>query len=320
MGQLTFEGSAINDELLNQGFTLLDHHIPNEAVDELIAAYAKFTDNLPDPDLETVAALVKDPDKLDELDYGQDTKKEWHKYRTNHPFVFKPGGYTNRSLQVKAVREILGLEVEDDPKEYYHFLPSSTVRMNAQRDRFGWGPLPPEVYDLNKRFAPIHALGAKAITGLMQNVEDKFPELISKVMTPKDLEASPLRLLFYHPAQGDLLAGGHYDKTIFTAQLAESHEGLRLRNPSNGEMQEVTRPPEKAVAFAGSLLTLPHVYPDSEIKPGWHDALNKEVLNEGRSLIGKNVVRWALVFFANSGFAGEIGKDITHVETSELVA
>lgn len=321
MSQLTFEGNIAREELTERGFTLMEHGISVDAIDSLIAAYADFTDNLPDPDLKTMSAMITDPEKLDEIDFSRDRQKGWHKYRTNHPFIFKPGGYTNRSLQARALREFQGIEIEDDPKEYYHFLPSSTALMNQQRETYEWGALPPEVERLNTHFARIHSLGSKAIRGLMGRVEETYPELSDKIITPEDLLQSPLRLLFYHPGQGDVLAGGHYDKSVFTAQLAESHEGLRIRDPESGEMQEIRRSPDQAVMFAGSLLTLDHVYPDSAIRPGWHDVINIDVANEARSLHGNNVARWALIFFANSSYAGEIGKDITHFqESDELVA
>jgi hypothetical protein len=322
VGQLTFEGSQIFDGLVASGYVLQPHGISDTAVDELIAAYANFTDNLPDPDLETVAAMIKDPEKLDDLAYEKDTQHEWHKYRTNHPFIFKPGGYTNRSLQAQALRAVHGIEIAEDPKEYYHFLPATTALIHRQAETFGWGPVPPEVEALNKRFMDIHRLGAITIKDTLLKLEEHYPESLTKFMTKRDFEQSPVRLVFYHPDQGDILAGGHYDKAWLTAQLAESHEGLRIRNPQTGDMQPIIRTADKAAVFASSLLTLDHAYPDSEILAGWHDVINVDTPNQGRTMHGKKVARWALIFFANSQAAGEIGKEITHVgpASEELVA
>lgn len=327
MGQLSFEGLAMQEDLKTRGYTLIDHHIPDDAIDELVATYAEFTDNHPTPEPATVVDIIeyREKKRLDDLARHKDTQKEWHKYRTNHPFIFKPGGYTNRSLQADSLRAH-GLQVWDekkqqyeylieDPKEFYHFLPSGLTLINQQHKEFEWGHVPPEVENLHSKFATIHNIASKAVTQTLGTFEDIYPD-IHQILTPKDLNNSPLRLLFYHPGQGDELAGGHYDKDIFTWQLAESHEGLRVGNPTSGEMQNIIRDPEKAAVFMGNLITLEHIHPESPIQPGWHDVINVDRANKGRTLHGQNVARWALIYFTNSVLAGEVDKGLTHDRAS----
>lgn len=345
MGQLSFEGFELHNELVQHGYALVDHHIPEDAIDELIASYADFTDKLPDPSLETIFGMIKNPDHLDDLNYFKDKAPNWHKYRTNHPFIFKPGGYTNRSLQTRALQQIGGLEVEDDPKEYYHFLPSGLAAINRRHAEFGWGPLPREVTQLHTHFMLVHSLGAEAVTRVFRSMEEQHPELLSKYITPRDLDNSPVRLLFYHPGQGDILAGGHFDKSYGTIQIAESHMGLRLRQPqpnpndmSNDQrrteikcqysaspiddpaMIPMQRDSNTGIFFPSQLLELDHVHPGSDVKAVWHDVLNMPELNPGRVLRGRNCARWAIIFFANSMIAGEIDKALTHAGADLLSA
>jgi hypothetical protein len=314
MDKISAPEQTLERNLVTQGYALLDHNISTTAVDDLMGAYAEFTDGLPDPSLETTAKMIADSYQLDELNYSADQEPEWHKYRTNYPFAFKPGGYTNRSLQTKALKDVLGIKIDDDPKEYYHYLPGSTELIQQQHDKYGWGPIPPEVLKLQRKFSIIHELGRKLIRGALLQLEESYAGMNTAIVADYDLMRAPIRLLNYHHGQGDVLAGGHYDKSVLTAQLAESHEGLRIRHPQTGEMQPIRRSREKAAVFAGNLLTLPHVYPNADIQPGWHDVINVDKLNDGRSIQGKNVARWALIFFANSSYAGEVSKTLTHQE------
>jgi hypothetical protein len=273
--------------------------------------------------------MIADPDKLDELDYAANPTEPWNKYHTNYPQFAKPGGYTNRSLQTAALRAYdrkvtdkktgALLPPEDDPKEYYHFHPNSTAAMNHMREQYGLAPLPPEVHTLHMRFAQVHTLGAAAVRNAYMRLEESHPELVPKHFGPADVQSSPVRLLFYHPDQGDVLAGGHYDKAQATIQIAESHLGLWIRDPKNGL---ITRAPEKGVFFLGKAWHNDNAYPDSELKPGWHGVVNKPELAEGRVMHGRNVARWSIIFFANSIAAGTIlDKSLTHTQTTEeLVA
>ncbi len=304
MKQLTFEGSVLLGDISSQGFSLVDHGIHPDEIDGLMEAYAKFTDNLPDPELETMNNMMVDVTNLDRLDYHQDNQVEWHKYRTNHTQFAKPGGYTNRSLQVAALhkfdRDVLpnGERIEDDPKEFYHFHPNSFRKIEKTHEQFDWGKIPPEVSTLHMRFSTIHRLAREAIINTLTIAEQTHPELTSKYARAQDLDNSPLRLLFYHPGQGDYLAAGHYDKSSFTMQIAESHMGLRAQNPQTHTMEAVRRPANKGVVFPGFLWT--QMYPDSELSPAWHDVVNINELNDARSLHGRNCARWALIWFTNS--------------------
>jgi isopenicillin N synthase-like dioxygenase len=308
------EPTTIKSELEQNGFALVNHQIPSDAIDELMDAYRVFTDELPDPSPELLARMLPDPTNLDKIDYSADTGREWHKYRTNHPYQFKPGGYTNRSLATAALRGVRGISIEDDPKEYYHSSGPSLGLMQAHHKAHGWGPIPSEVQRLQRSFTVVDTLANLMIRASLEALEKDYPEIGRIVVTDQDLKTSPIRLLNYHRSESSMLAEGHYDKSILTAQLAESHRGLRIRHPDSRDMQVIDRAPEKAAVFAGNLLTLPHVYPDSAIQPAWHDVESLPVLNQGRHAEGKRNHRYALIKFVNSGYAGEVGKALTHHE------
>ncbi|MDB5163849.1 MAG: hypothetical protein JWS12_467 [Candidatus Saccharibacteria bacterium] len=332
--QLSFTGQTPGDIRLGleaYGHTSVRHGLSADKVDAAITAYANFTDTLPDPPLEVMEAMIPVKDtveelekSLDDLDRTQNKTKQWNKYFTNYPEFAKPGGYTNRSLQAKALRVVRGIDIADDPKEFYHFHPNSTVRMRRIHKEHSLPPLPSEVDDLHATLMVIHTAGAEVMRQAYYAIECTHPELVPKHFGPRDVQSSPLRLLFYHPGQGDVLAAGHYDKASFTAQMAESHKGLWIGSPETGLMD---RDPEVAEVFSGKAFRNENCYPDSVIEPGWHGVVNLSDIQRERQLHGKNVARWAIIFFANSLVAGTIlDKSLTHSETAahlsadELVA
>ncbi len=328
MSQLSFEGEVLYEDIKERGYALVEHAIKPEHIDELIAAYADFTDNYPDPDPETMNAMITDPKKLDVLDYSKDTQTEWHKYRTHIPHFAKPNGYTNRSYQTQVLRDLRGLEIEDDPKEYFHYTPSIFNPSHGDREvwplrvvlqehhkYYAWGPIPKEVITLNNHMQRVHHAGKLALTRLFGSLEETQPD-ITRFIRPLDLDISPVRLLFYHLGQGEQLAEGHHDRGFSTLQIAESHQGLRVRNPGTGEMDAITRDPSMGVAFPA--LKWKVAAPDSGLKSLWHDVMNIDTPNRDRHLHGRNVSRWALIFFTNSIELSESSiKARTHTEQNE---
>lgn len=322
MAQQTTEGFLTFQEVKENGFALIDHSVSPDLVDALITDYATFTDNFPDPTPETMNNMIVDPNNLDALDRSADIQAEWHKYRTNQPHYAKPNGYTNRSFQADVLRnfgrKVLDLktgelvDAYEDPKEYFHYAPGHRQAMESAHEEFGWGPIPSEVSTLLTRFHTIHGLAKSAMSSFYGKLEETHPELV-KYVRPEDLDISPIRLLFYHPGQGDVLAGGHYDRGLGTLQIAESHQGLRIRNAHTGEMEMVQRNPRTGVAFPALKWT--DGLAGSELQPLWHDVVNSDIPNESRNLHGKNVVRWSLIFFTNSKALGEDSiKSRTHTE------
>lgn len=322
LGQLTIEGCILREEMAQNGYALLDSPIGVDVVEALISAYADFTDNLPDPEIETMDRMISDATDLDALDYSQDKQPIWHKYRTNHPQYAKPGGYANRSLQIATLRssgrdtQPDGQLIEDDPKEYFHFHTDGLVKMQSLHSELDWGSIPPEVITLQSRFATIHRLALESVIKVMRLLEEDHQDLLKIYGQPRDLYGSPIRLIFYHKDQGPVLAGGHFDKSSLTQQIAESHVGLRVRNPHTKEMEYVRRSPNKSVLFPGVLL--PKMFPDTELTPAWHDVTNNDELNEGRNIVrGRNCARWALIWFSNVQGLEVPRKQDTHTETSE---
>jgi hypothetical protein len=316
--QLTIDGTALLHDIRERGMTLMDHGIPDERVDELIATYTSFTLNHPDPSPSTMDAMLprSEPDELahqlDDLDRSQDTQSEWHKYRTNHDWVGKPGGYSNRTTQVDALKRARGVELGDDPKEFYHYSPGGMAAIERQHKDFDWGKVPSEVYDLHSAFQPIHAAGMLIMRKTLALVEETHPE-IKDIVNAQSLLGSPVRLLFYHPDQGSQLGAAHYDKSTMTIQFAESHKGLRIAASPEHELEVVERPPEKCAVFASKGLIT--AIPDTPYKPGWHDIIQISDLNEGRTLDPRTAevcARWAIIFFSNSANYVQPPKHETH--------
>lgn len=314
----TLDRSSVQDDFLRQGYILVDHRIPSEAIEDVIGAYADFTDNIPDPSLQLLdrmmpAANAGGKINLDIIDHSQDNQREWHKYRTNHWRPRKPGGYTNRSLQVAALAAERGLIIKDDPKEYWHSHTNNIQKINEQRERYGWGPMPPEVEILEQQFAVIHHLARVAMTRVYIQLATTHPDLVRFYGGPSNLVDSPLRLLFYHHGQGPMLAEKHYDQSYATQQIAESHQGFQILNPQTQEMVDVVRPPEKGVVFI-SAAWKKHAYPDSPLMPALHQVVNTPEANEGRRLQGRNCARWALIHFADADARGLVrpSKEETH--------
>lgn len=315
--QLTFESERLFDEIKHHGYAEFEHNIPTEQIENAVSRYADFTLAHPDPSFETMSAMLPDIDNLpilakslDILDPSQDTQKTWHKYRTNIHKVGKPNGYTNRSFQEQALLASRGIQIPyEDPKEFYHFSPSLSADIDLAHAEFGWGKVPPEVYGLNQALLPIHANACQLILKVCTLIEEVHPE-IKNIITPNALLHSPIRLLFYHPnevlqvddsSQLFQLGAGHYDKAGLTAQLAESHKGLRVAPNDADPLQDVVRDDTKAVVFAGA--SMRNFFPDTSLKPGWHDIIQTNEVNAGRSVPdkAKSVCgRWAMIFFANS--------------------
>lgn len=311
-------GADYHKSLVEQGFVLLDQKIPGEVIDAFVASYADFTDNHPDPEPTTMDAMITDVRDLDKLDFSKDTQKEWHKYRSNTPHFAKPNGYTNRSYQVAVLGSERGIEKEDDPKEFFHYTPDMREKLTARHERFGWGAIPPELTQVLNKAHALHYFAKTAMAGFYSSLEVTHPD-IARFTRPEDLDISPIRGLFYHNGQGDVLAGGHHDRGFGTLQIAESHLGLRVRNPETNEMDIVERDPNFGIAFPA--LKWRHAFPDSELKSLWHDVINIPTACEGRELHGKNVARWSIIFFTNSQRLGEQAvKDATHTEDSEQAA
>lgn len=306
--QLSFEAVWLTEEIKKRGYAEFKHNIHNEEVERLIDAYADFTLVHPDPNASTMDAMLpddQDPDsishKLDDIDRSKDSQTEWHKYRTNAVGVGKPYGYTNRSFQETALRQARGLVIPpEDPKEFYHYTPGHYAAIAANHAAYGWGQIPPEVGELNSAFAPIHHKASQLITRVCSIIEEVHPE-INKVITPKSLLQSPVRLLFYHPSNKDYLGAAHYDKAAMTLQLAESHRGLRVAPSDESLLEPVVRGAEQAAFFPG--LDLRNHLARTALQPGWHDIVVSGELNNRRFVPdrAKEVcARWALIFFANS--------------------
>jgi hypothetical protein len=317
--QRTLDGVFLEKEIMKRGYAELQHSICADDIHLLVDRYTDFTLNYPDPLPETMDAMLPafpaNPNDLvlDDLDRTKDIQEEWHKYRTNLPGIGKPNGYTNRSFQVRALKQARGVALDDDPKEFYHYNPRHFAQMASHHTEFGHGPIPHEVVQLDKAFSSIHHKASELMVEACAFIEEIHPE-INRVVTRQSLLTSPLRLLFYHPSDNEVMGAGHYDKSVTTLQLAESHEGLRISPDKISALQPVVRNANKAVFFAGSSLR-DRIGQETPFQPGWHDIIKIDRLNEGRELSAKAsevCTRWALIFFANAVNYTDPGKAVTH--------
>lgn len=326
-GNLT--GGDLQLEIERYGFAVIEHDIPTEAIDELVSAHAAFTDNHPDPEADTMNAMIRDTSELDALDFAADRQREWHKYRTNAPHFAKPNGHTNRFLQAEVLRQYGRKKlnsktgeyevVEEDPKEFFHYTPGYREDLAKRHEIYGWGPVPPEAMELARTMHVVHYMVKRALTPVFAKLEATHPKL-REVITPEDLDISPLRSLRYHQGQGEVLGGGHHDRGIFTMQVADSHRGLRVRDPSTHKMTLVETPPNASPVFPADKWRTAH--PDSPLRSLWHDVVNDPTACEGRPLYGNNIARYAIILFVNSRKIGDRADKIaTHTEVQEnLVA
>lgn len=303
--QLSFESTNLTYEIKQRGAAMLEHGISSGAIDTLIGSYTEFTTRYPDPEPVTMDTMLPDspPEllskQLDDIDRSKDKQSEWHKYRTNIPWIAKPNGYTNRAFQSRALLETRGIDLHEDPKEFYHYSPAGKNVVEEQHQEYGWGKPPQEFYRLDTAFSAIHTAGRLLTEKVLSIVEDIHPE-IRKIMTPQSTSTSPVRLLFYHHGQQNELGAAHYDKSTFTFQIAESHEGLRIAKDSVSPLEIVRRPSNMAAFFPSQALQ--DEYPDTPLTPGWHDIIKSEALNDGRFMneaTSQACARWAIIFFVN---------------------
>ncbi|MCX6727695.1 MAG: hypothetical protein NTX11_02690 [Candidatus Saccharibacteria bacterium] len=319
--QLTMDARYFTDEIVNRGFAEIVHGIRAEEFDTVVSAYARLTSGHPDPEPGTMDAMLPKYDdlvllgkSLDVLDRSADKQKIWHKYRTNVEGIGKPDGYSNRYFQEHALRESRGviLNPPEDNKEFYHFTPGLYAKMVQNHEMFGWGPIPSEVAALNNAFGPIHKKATELMIKVCGLIEETHPE-INSFVTLEALRTSPIRLLFYHRSDAPQLGAKHVDKSAVTAQLAESHRGLRIAPGANADLVEVDRDSTMAAIFPGTALE--DKFPGTPFQPTSHDIVSANVLNEGRRIppdAEAVCARWAIISFANYVNFVNPDKSLTH--------
>ncbi len=316
--QLSFENPRLLREIKERGAAEFEHNISVDQIDDLIDCYTRFTTNWGDPEPETMDAMLPDAPietlakQLDDLDRSKDKQKNWHKYRTNAPWIAKPVGYTNRYFQSQALQITRGINLPEDDKEFFHYTPGMKDVVERQHEQYGWGKPPQEFYMLCNAFIRVHTASRKLTEKILSVVEDTHPN-IRQLVTPSSTLTSPVRLVGYHRGDQQELGAGHYDKSVFTFQLAESHEGLRIAKDNNSPLEIVRRESDKAVFFPSK--SLKDNYPDTPFTPGWHDIIKSETLNHGRHMSEATRAvfgRWALIFFVNEENFVQHDKSLTH--------
>jgi hypothetical protein len=130
------------------------------------------------------------------------------------------------------------------------------------------------------------------------------------MMDERHLMNDVLRLIAYYPDQNKL-AKGHFDRSVCTLAIGESHEGLRIAPGQNGIVCDISE--EYMAQLDASLQPVTHInqeakfmlgagwnrldshlrFGNQEMPLGWHDVIPSD------KTVSERVMRWAIVLFAN---------------------
>jgi hypothetical protein len=144
----------------------------------------------------------------------------------------------------------------------------------------------------------------------LDNLDHLSNGLASLTLPESGVINDVLRLIAYYP-NPNKLAKGHFDRSVFTLALGESHDGLRITKGQNGithesdeaymnqledQLMPVTYTVDEAKFFLGAGWNrIPTYYRDGnhDLELGYHDvqALDKHVT--------ERIMRWAFVLFSN---------------------
>lgn len=209
-------------------------------------------------------------------------------------FCALPESYT-RSIAYPYFNEKEGSQVghfvkgtgsNEDRKSFCHFrdgfpdqLKRDGVEITQQLDEF------------LQAAEAIHEAACRTLYGSMTELDDRYPGLVGMHFPEHGERDFYTRFLVYHPTGDGQLARAHYDKGSMTLAMAESHPGLRI-----GTQEDTLVPVEhregEAKTFIGR--SWPNLYPDSDLPFGWHD-----VIQHDAEQVSNDIVRWAVVTFAN---------------------
>lgn len=173
-----------------------------------------------------------------------------------------------------------------DRKRYLHYrdglpdwLMASGVEITPQLDRF------------LEAAEAIHERACSTMRENMVELDGKYPGLVGMHFPEHGDRDFYTRFLVYHPTKTGQLARAHYDLSTMTLAMAESAPGLRLGGDSYN-LQPVQHREGEGKLFLGGGWR--NVYPDSDLPLGWHD-----VIQADQETVNEDVVRWAVVMFAN---------------------
>ena len=141
---------------------------------------------------------------------------------------------------------------------------------------------------------------AKQILTLL---ECDYPDLVKKVYDTDNTHLL-LRFLKYEwDEAGKYLAKPHFDAGSFTIAISESCKGLRI-GKSSKDLTEVEHEDGKVLFMLSRNCDKLGI---RDLPPGWHDAIQSDDTN-----LGKSCARWAVVFFIEGHNVTAPDKKETH--------
>ncbi len=193
-----------------------------------------------------------------------------------------------------------------DNKDIFHFGAQSRQVVEARVS----GGLPHEMKEFLDAAEEIFWAGQRSKKQALQELDWLQTGLVG-IMSPEVGTVNDvLRFIAYHPNDG-LLAKGHFDRSVCTLAIGESHEGLRITKGENGltvdcdeaymkgledTLQPVSHQPGEAKFFLGAGWNrLPDQFKSGnhDLPLGWHDVI------ESDKKVSETVMRWAIVQFCN---------------------
>lgn len=259
--------------------------------------YAPVGIDLTKSDLQSAIDAFHEFVQLDDFDF-EATQFFSTTTREDNDFGYyrrKPGGKTFRGQSF-------------DNKHYFHFGSQTEQRL---AEKLG-NNQPHELRNFIKIARDIFWIAQKSKEQVISELDHKDAGLTE--ILPSDPHRGTindaLRFLLYLHNDGDL-AKGHYDRSVFTMAIGESHEGLRLAKGQNGLMvdcnkaymsllesnlQPVEHIEREAKFFLGAgwnRLEPRYRLGNEDLPLAWHDVI------ESDKQVNEEIMRWAIVLFIN---------------------
>lgn len=200
--------------------------------------------------------------------------------------------------------------VVPDSKDIFHFGAQSRQVLEARLHN----RLPNAMRIFYRDAEEIYWAAERAKLDAIDELDILHMGLRGVMMDEKHAINDVLRFIAYYP-DPNKLAKGHFDRSVCTLAIGESHEGLRIAPGQNGLMTDASEGymaqldqklspvehHEKEAKFmlgAGwNRLDSQHRFGNQEMPLGWHDVVPSE------KTVNERVMRWAIVLFANPHLA-----------------
>lgn len=193
-----------------------------------------------------------------------------------------------------------------DNKDIFHFGASSRQVLESRLSN----RLPSSLKNFYRDAEEIFWVAERAKLNALDELDILHMGLRRVMMDERLLNNDVLRFIAYYP-DPNKLAKGHFDRSVCTLAIGESHEGLRIAPGQNGLVEDASseymakldttlspvehRPGEaKFMLGAGwNRLEPQQRFGNQEMPLGWHDVVASE------KSVSERVMRWAIVLFAN---------------------